>query len=136
VLPLEGQHVLHAEAVDGIARRRAGHIDDDSRRDQLVERHGPARAPALGEVDGGVEVRPAMLGRAECVRGVEPAAGRRPEGQALEPERRGRRRPIERPLVEGVREIDDTVSARVEGLRTRSGAEPHEDQREQADCSQ
>jgi hypothetical protein len=82
----------------------------------VAQRHLVGLVAAAREVDGSVEVRPAVLGRREVVGRVEPAALRLPFGDLRQAEPAGGR-PVDRPAVEGVAEVDEAVAIEVDPRR-------------------
>src|SRR5881296_2716515 len=105
----------------GVASSLLGDVHHHRRPDQPVEGDLVGRPAALGEVDGGVEVRPAVLGGREVVGGVPVAALGHPVRHRLEREGLGRR-PVDRPRVEGMGQVEQPGALQVEGrCRRRQG---------------
>src|SRR5262245_51942762 len=77
-----------------------------------------------------VEMRSAMLRRAERIRGVEVTRARGTVRKPLQFESGRRRRPVDRTFVERVRKVNDAIAAGVERLR---GAGKREQRVEQSD---
>ena len=84
------------------------HVDDNARPDQLAHRQLVGRQRAFGEVDRGVEMGAAMLGRRKVIGGVVVAPVRmaRKNGLLIE---RLRRRPIDRLSVERMGQVDPST---------------------------
>jgi hypothetical protein len=109
-LDVRGLHkVIH------VLRCLLGHVDDNARPDQLAHRQLVGRQRAFGEVDGGVEMGAAMLGRRKIIGGVVVASVRmaRKNGLLLE---RLRRRPVDRLSVERVGQVDPSTSRHILSL--------------------
>ena len=113
---LERQHRLASEAIVPVRRRFLRDVDDDGRRDELLERNLVGGPAFLREVPRGVEVRAAVLGRAQAVGGIEPPARCGPAGFARQRELGGRRGPVERRRPVAMREVDHAVARQVDGL--------------------
>ena len=122
---LPAPHVVHRQAVVGVGAGLRADVDHHRRRDELPERDLIDRLPVLREVDGRIEVCPAVLGRAQRVRGVEPAAGSVAKGELLQLEARRRGGPVEGLLVEGVAEVDDLRRAERRWRRRARGTGCH-----------
>ncbi len=107
-------HVRGAQPVVRVRGGRLRNIQDDARRDELRERDLVGGETLLREVRWRVEVRAAVLGRAERVRAVVVAALRPAVGELRELESRGRVGPVDRLLIEDVRQVHDLRSGQVE----------------------
>jgi hypothetical protein len=112
---LEALHVVYLQAVASIASRLLTHVDANRRCYQLSERHGVDRMPIACKMDRRVEMRAAVLGRAEPVGRIKPAARRLAVRELLELElRRWLRRPVERLFAVRVTEVDQAKACNVE----------------------
>src|SRR4029450_10790877 len=78
-------------------------------------------ASLFREVPRRIEVRAAMLGRAQGVGRVEPATRGWTVGVPGERELRGRRRPVERARTIAVRQVDEPVARELAGLTGDAG---------------
>ena len=117
-------HVGRGQPVVGVGRGLRADVDHHRRRDQLLERHGFGAPPVRREVDGRVEVRAAVLGRAERVGRVEEAARGRPLVDFLQLEARGGGRPVEGRRVERVGQVHEPEAPEVDRRRRRKGPPP------------
>ena len=100
-----------------------GHVDDDARGDESFEWYLVGGVLSLGEVDRCVEVSAAVLRRRDGVGRVEVPTLGVPVKERFLLETGGRGRPVDRVLVIGVREVDETARGRRGGgRRRRAGA--------------
>ena len=97
--------VRDGDLIVAIGQRALRHVDDGAAADQPPQRDLVRRVAVLGEVHRRVQVRAAVLGRREVVGRVVVALLGLAVGDLLELERR-RGRPVDRPLVERMREVD------------------------------
>ena len=125
------REVVRRHAVIGLRGGHSGHVDDDRIADELVERNLIDRAVALCEVNRRVDVRAAVLGGREVVRGVVVALRRDAVGDLVEPEALSRR-PEDGLFAVVVREIDERAgrpARRIRWPRTSRCQDGHEDNR-------
>ncbi len=98
-----------------------GDVDDDRWRHQLLERHSPV--PTDPAARSARARRDACRHARACRAHTRSSRSRRASalGQRLQLECRGRRRPVDRALVERMRQIDDPPRAQVDGRLRRRG---------------
>ena len=117
MLMLEVENVSDGKPIVAIALRFPGDVDHDRRTDKLFQRHGFQCKFALREMDRCVDMRAAVLGRAEGVRAIEITGRCVTVGEAPELEISAFGWPINRFFVKRLGEIDQAIGAGVEGMR-------------------
>src|SRR5688572_24241234 len=120
VLALEAREVLGRHLIVRVRLALRGHIDDEGAAKQTAQRNRVNRRMSLREMNRRVDVRAAVLGREQAVRGVVVARWRHTVSILAKTEAFGSW-PVDRLCVVGVREIDELALRKRRRLGSAAG---------------